>query len=465
MARHSLLRSFALAVLLFGAVWVAVIAYWRMNNHVPSGADAALYLIALPLILLGTFVLIRLGIKAGKRGGQETDEGAAHPDSDADQESAPSAHTLSVLAVHALFASGGSPAELAEATKDVPPPTPHPVLRDSQGMPIFAAEIEGIDTEAVDTSLPDTAQGWNPSYKRTLWLTETLALRLLEAHFEALRDASPSSQAQTPLLQVEWLPPMRWNNAERKVAHDWLADRLAAHGWASPQLQLETRSCEANACIWQRLNELNHACNTNLTAPPHLLMASDSFLDETLCTSWETQNRLYNARCPEGVLPGEGAAAVMLAAPGTHGLTELARLSEVFVAERGQAVDMPQRLQADTLRDLIKQTLTAYGLDDDAPARLVSDTDLRASRNGEALYLAEQVLPERDPIDALLALGVGNGECGTSLALALVAVAAHLTGDSQQPHMVVSHADTLMRAVCAVIPAAAETATPSPSLA
>lgn len=464
MARHPLLRSFALAALLFGAVWVAVIAYWSMSNHAPSAADAILYLIALPVLLLSALILIRLGVNAAKRRRVEANGDASQTEGSPGQETAATVQTIAILAADVMFAGGDSTAALAETAKAKPPASLHPLLRDSRGMPIFAAAIEGPDPAAVEASLPDTAHAWQDSYKRTLWLTETLALRVLETHFEALRAALPTP-TQAPLLQIEWLPPMRWSDADRGIALGWLADRLAAHGWSKPHFQLHGRRGGESASVLQRLNELNSACNANGSMPPHLLLASDSFVDETSIANWEAQGLLYSAGQPEGLLPGEGAAAVILAAHGTHGLAELARLGEVFLAERDKPVDTPQRLQADTLRELTTRALTASGLAADAPALLVSDTDLRASRNGEALRLAEQALPDRDPVDAVLPLGAGNGECGASLALALVAVAAQLTGDSQLPHLIVSHGDSRMRGVAAVARPAAEPATPSPSLA
>lgn len=467
MERRSLLRPLAFAALVFGAVWCAMILRWRASNRVPNGVDVGLYLVALPLGLLLGFVLLRKGIDAAKR--RRETAATAPDDADAPAPTAPHdpslAWRLPILAADALLAAGDSPAALAAAASAAQRPALHPQLRDSQGLPVFAAEVADVDTDALDASLPDEAQDWDPSRLRTLALAGTLAERMLEEHFEPLR-AATTARAPTPALTLEWLLPARWNDAERQTAQAWLAGRLAAQGWAAPQLALDVRAIDEGAAALRRLDELNCAFNGDATPGPRLLLASDSNLDEATLRAWEAARRLHGARRPEGQVPGEGAAALLLAAPSPRPETAQAHLHRLRVARRERPVDAPQRLQADTLRELLGHALAQAGLEAGAAAPLVGDTDLRGSRTAEAMHLAEQALPEHDPAEALLPLGVANGECGAALALALVAVAAQLAAETQQPAAILSHHDASLRAVAVVTPPTANApGTTTPSLA
>jgi len=473
MERRSLLRPLALAVLVFGAVWCAMILRWRMVNRVPNDVDVVLYLVALPLALLLGFALLRRGIDAAKRRKRK----AAAPEAGADDATAaapedPSlAWHVPILAADALLAGGDSPAALAETARAGRRASLHPTLRDGRGLPVFAVAVEDLDPEALDETLPEAAQAWTDARKRTLALAQTLATRLLEEHFEILAAANapadpPRGRTPPPVLRLEWLLPAHWSDAERRIAQEWLASRLAAQDWTAPQLQVEARAATNGAAALKRLDDLNRAFHGDAPPLPHLLLSSDSHIDEASVAEWDAAHRLHGARQPEGQVPGEGAGAVLLAAVAPANVPELARLHRLFAAQRAQPVDKPGRLQADTLHELVGQALAQAKLEADAPAHLVSDTDMRASRSAEALHLVGQALPERDPADTLLPLGMANGECGAALALAAVAVAARLAADTQQPGLVLSHHDASLRAVAVVAPPPADApASSTPSLA
>lgn len=475
MARRSLLRPLGFAVLIFGVVWCVIILRWRAINRVPNGADVVLYLVALPMALLLGFVVLRWSIDAVKKRQKKAaaDDVAAGNAVDPLVPEDPSlAWQLSVFAADVLFAGGDTPAALAEAARANQRAQLHPKLQDNRGLPVFAVEVEGIDTDAIEDSLPPAAQGWNESRKRTLALSLTLASRMLEEHFDALQ--AEASEADVPtaratprsLLQIEWLLPAHWSDADRDTAQAWLTAQLAAQGWSAPLVQLTVTGLSGGMAALKRLDDLHRAFHADPPLLPHLLLASDSHLDETSVAEWDAARRLHAARRPEGLVPGEGACALLLAAKLPGGAPELARLHRVIAAQRAQPVDKPGRLQADTVKELIGQALSRVQLKPEALAHVISDTDMRASRMAESMHLIEQVVPDSDPSEVLLPLGVANGECGAALALAMVAVAVQLTADSQQPSLVFSHHDASLRAVALVTPSLpAVTTSTTPSLA
>ncbi|MGY3041068.1 hypothetical protein ACVWWQ_002699 [Rhodanobacter sp. TND4EL1] len=473
MERRSLLRPLAFATLTFGVVWCAMILRWRALNRVPNGVDVALCLVALPLGLLLGFVLLRRLIDAAKK--RRKIATALTRETVVDDVMAPEdpslAWQLSIFAADALFAGGDAPDSLAEAARASQRVDLHPALRDQQGLPVFAATVADVDTDTIEDSLPETMQGWSESRKRTIALAQMLVTRMLDEHFEPLHSAAVANASSAratagPVLQLEWLLPARWSDADRDLAQTWLVEQLAAQGWHAPALQVTAHGMHAGAAVLRRLDDLNRAFHGERPPLPHLLLASDSHVDESTVAEWSATQTLHGAGRPEGLVPGEGASAVLLACTHPAGLPELARLHRMLAGQRAKAVDSPGRLQADTFNELVGQALERAGVDAGATAYLVSDTDMRASRAAEAMHLAESALPERDPIEVLLPLGVANGECGAALTLATVAVAAHQAAGMQQPGLILSHHDASLRAVAVVVPPPpAATTSTTPSLA
>lgn len=470
-----MLRLLGSAVIIFGVVWCAIILRWRAINRVPNGDDVVLYLVVLPLALFMGFVALRWTIDAIKKRREiaTTTQRAADNRAEPVVSEDPSLiWQLSVFAADALFASGDSTAALVDAARASRRAKLHPTLRDNQGLPVFAAAVESVDVEAIEDSLPETAQRWSESRKRTLALAFTLASRMIEAHLNDVHEAddftaaAPGGARSPRLLQLEWLLPARWSDTDRATAQTWLSGQLAALGWSAPSLQLTSIGIDSGIAALKRLDDLQRAFQAVPRPLPMLLLASDSHLDEVTIADWGAAHCLHGAGRPEGLVPGEGASALLLGNRNSGGAPELAQLHRLLAAKREKPVEKSGRLQADTLKDLVRQALARAQLEPDAPVHIVSDTDMRSSRMAESMHLAEQVLPESDPVEVLLPLGVANGECGAALALAIVAVAVQLTADTQQPGLIFSHHDAILRAAALVTPpVSAATTSSTPSLA
>ena len=472
MERRKLLSRLGIAVLVFAAIWTAVILRWRMTNRVPNGVDVGLYLIALPL---GLLLLAWLGFKiAGriKKRKQAREAGAAAGAGD-DPTTATNDPSLTwqlpLIAVDALLPAGATLDTVIDAAREGIRAELHASLRDASQRPAFAAEVDGVDIDALDDTLPETAKGWPEARKRALALGEMLATQMLDEHFDTLRPTpdpkAPMTRAKPPVAQLEWLLPSAWSDADRDLAADWLRQRLAEQGWDAPELRVQAGVAEAGAPVLKRLDDLNRAFHENTLALPHLLLASDSHLDAATVAEWDAAHRLHGAANAEGRVPGEGAAA-LLVAPSTHAAEPLpVRLGRLYAARRAKAVEQPQRLQADTLEELAGKVTAplAGGSDDDnggdsGELTLVADTDMRASRTAEALHFTETLLPEQDPEQSLLGIGTANGCAGAALTLAVVAAAVHAGSTDGQPCLVFSHQDPALRAAMLVAPPPAATA-------
>ncbi|MBE1161083.1 hypothetical protein [Dyella acidiphila] len=456
-----------------------MIMQWRASNRVPNSVDIALYLVALPIALLLGYFLLRVSIDAIKRRARPATPAAAAAveTNDAEPVDPTLAYRVAVLDGQVLFAAGDTPAALLDAARAKKRASLHPQWHDLRGAPTFAAPVEAVELASIDETLPDVAEHWPEGQRRVLWLSDTLAGKMLAEHFDGMLAAQKAAEpnrapaAPTVLLRLEWLLPSRWSDNDRQTAHTWLSGRLAAQGWQAPQLQVVARTAENGLAALKRLDELNVQFNRHPDSAHCLLLASDSHMDSATIAEWDASHQLHGAKQPEGRVPGEGASAVLLGAYRANAGEPPMLLHRMLAAQRAKPVDAPGKTQDDIVQQLLEQALAqAPEIAPQALMHLVSDTDMRPSRYTEALQIAEHAAPENDAIEALLPLACANGDCGAATALATVAAAAALAGESQQPCLVLSHHDASTRAVLLLSPPAAATeahaaASSAPSLA
>ncbi|MEO7065635.1 MAG: hypothetical protein ABI114_01890 [Rhodanobacter sp.] len=468
MAKRSVFKTLAFITLLFIVVWAAVILYWRSSNRIPNGADVALYLIVLPVLLLLGYLGLRYGIDKVKQRKQD----AAVPDTAQGvveaQPDTTLTYTLPLLASETCFAAGDTPQALAEAARAGKLVDLHTRLKDERGLPVFAAEVEAIDLDALDETATDAVQALSEAQKRALWLGESLAVKILDEHFASLvaAHAAPADtrgrSTATTALQIEWLLPARWTEDERQLAQSWLVTQLAAQQWNAPQVTVATRTVDKAIQALKRLDDINVQFNQGTLVAHVLLLASESFIDDETIQRWSQARQLHNADTPEGRMPGEGACALLVGKPRGDEDSAAPRLHRIVFAQRAQSADARGRVDTSTLQSLLEQSLLQAAADtslNDA-GHVVADTDTRPSRTAESLQWVDHNAPDQDPTALLLSLGASTGDCGAASALASVAVAAALTAATQQAGFALSLHDAYLRAV-ALIDTATDAATDS----
>ena len=461
MAKRSFLKTLALIALLLIVVWGAVIFYWRISNRVPNEADVAVYLIALPLLLLLGYVGLRFSINKVK----QRRENAASPDIASiaveAQADVTLTYTLPILASEAWFAAGDTPQALAEAARAGTLVDLHARLRDERGMPVFAAEVTAVDVEAIDESATDDIRALGETHKRTLWLGAALATKILDEHFSALLAAhAPPVDARgrsvpTTALHIEWLLPARWTDDERLHAQAWLSAQLATQQWNAPQVTVAVDAVNKSIEALKRLDRFNLQLNQGALTTHVLLLASESFIDADTIQRWSHARQLHNADNPAGRVPAEGACALLVGKPRGDEDSVAPRLHRIMFAQRAQSADSPGRTHTDTLQNLLEKSLlqatTVTRMS--ATGYVVADTDTRPSRTAESLQWVDHNAPDQDPTAFLLALGAANGDAGAATALATIAVAAAITSDTHQAGFAVSVQDAYLRAVALIEPA------------
>ena len=170
------LQGALLAVLVFGASWGGAVWYWRATNRLPSPGDLLVYMLVLPLAVLGVFWLGKRMLSAASAAPAAVgSSSAAAPEQAATPAAMPA---LSMVAVALRTAHGANAQELAEAlAANTARAELDPHLVDDDGYPILSARVQ-VDTDSVRDEFAEwLTQGTlhDPDFSDAQWTALTLA--------------------------------------------------------------------------------------------------------------------------------------------------------------------------------------------------------------------------------------------------------------------------------------------------
>jgi hypothetical protein len=200
-----------------------------------------------------------------------------------------------------------------------------------------------------------------------------------------------------------------------------------------------------------------------------LVLACGSLLGETSIDALSNVGQLFSSRHPQGQIPGEGAAALLLAdaasaaAIAAHDPRPLPELRAVVQARRAGSADAGKRVDAATLRAAGTEALAAAGSAAAQVTVIAADTDHRGSRVMEVMGLLSDELPHLDAGDDLLSIGAACGSCGDVTYLTALAVAAHACTARDGAALCIGNQDPYRRSVAVLLPSSTAS-TEQPSL-
>ncbi|WP_454691384.1 hypothetical protein [Achromobacter aloeverae] len=500
-----LLKSGLIIALVFGVVWLAVIIWWQETRALPTAVDIGMFLFALPLALL---CLGWLGLRVARAARAPKPEASA-PAAPAEAAAAPAVPParLAVLGVAARTAAGASAAAIRAELAQQSRPGLDPQLKDVRGFPVFAARVSTLDTAALREQARAADAPAAALEDEPLRATALLRAVLEDARdravdhllVTAMPDGPDERENAWPMLHVDLMLPGAWPAAARERAMQvagaalrgvaapgaaWPASRVAlvAHevaddGAVPAHLHvLATRTGEmesqANAAARANASAENPSAAapsgkdipaapaarsaaparrgaTDLPEPPPLriVAAADSYVSQGRASAWQGQRRLMTAEQPQGLVPGEAAAALLLAAVPAPG-----QRIAVFAPYARRAVSADARGAAadPALPGLAQALLQEHGLAADSLAALVSDADHRGSRPIETLQLAAAVTPHLDPNQDCLAAGNRCGHVGAAAALLALALAADASEELDAPVLAALTQDPWLRGIAVV---------------
>lgn len=344
-----------------------------------------------------------------------------------------------------------------------------PTLRDLDGLPVFCARVPDLDLAAWQDPLAphsDDAEPTSVSVQRALALLQGPLQQMLDiisaqtaasdgagraggpertsapeldmkAHLSGVATphadtASVLRSAQAPVLTLRLLWPAEWREDERQQATDWArrqcgelldwAHRVGAQGlnWVHDPLSDPEH-------WWGEVDQILSRWGRDLRPELLLVLAVDSAAHEAAVTTWQARGELFTAAHQSGRIPGEGAAALLLAHPRWLAWTgqehTVPKLYRPVRARRDKSADAAGRIGCQALQGALEQVVAVTNV---APAawQVVSDGDHRASRTAEVFEALQAVLPELDPMQQVARLGAACGELGMARAVAPTALAA-----------------------------------------
>ncbi|MCU6499139.1 hypothetical protein LPN04_15180 [Rugamonas sp. A1-17] len=453
-------------ILAFGASWLGAVWFWRANNRMPATDDLVLYLLVLPLALLAFFWLggkIYRGIAAPAAAAAPS--AAAQPEAPVAPARGPS---LSLVAAAVRAPHGTSPAELsATLAENKARPALDPELNDAYGYPVMSARIAHIDADATRTEMSDwlAANHMQPRFSDEQWRALSAGSEVvgelsacigdhpqLRLHAEQIARREPPS---LPMLQLQAVWMADWKPEHRQAAIQWFRHLVIQAGWPEDRIAVAPErsalDAEAGAALVRLLSN----------EPPALAMivACGSHLGADSVERLDNGSALFSANHPQGQIPGEGAAGLLLA--DTHQAALLGpgalqpRLLAVSSGRLPHSADVSKRANAELLRELSTKALQGAGRDASAVALVSADTDHRTSRVMELMGVVSEATPQLDPATDVFSVGASCGNCGAVTWLTALAVARQEAQSRNAVILCISNLDPFRRDVAVIGPAAA----------
>lgn len=451
--------------LMIAIVWALVLGWWQSNDHRPDPGELALYLLALPLALIGGYWLLRFSIDRLKA---KPENGAAVPPvADADPLALAQAKTaaaerlfsLPVVETFVVAAGGASADEILAAVEAGKRPEPVPELVDDAGFPVFAAAAE-LDLAAAAETFADSPPGLRKLLERdnalrALWLLDKVLRPACELIAQLAESAEPSSDKLK--LQLFCLLPAAWKDSyfadlcSWLQLFDWPPSKVAElHIEIVPVASDVDALRQVDAAILEANREADGGHLLILVAGAMSAVTRDDVAEREATTG------LFSPQNQEQPIPGEGAVAILFApeaACARLNLTEYVTVSRVAHAIRDKSLYAGGRIRSVLIGELLADLLKVSGVAAEDIKAAVVDTDHRSVHVAEMLEGLDTALPHLDPLKDCPATGTVNAFLTPLGGLLALACACHRARADQAPTLCLSNQHDRERAALLVRPA------------
>lgn len=452
------LKGSLLAGCIFFACWAGAITWWRLNRSAPAGGELALYLLGVPsLLVLAFFVGFRL-----------LDQRTARPAAPAtlvrqasvqdNAAAAPQAATLAILAAAVRSAHGVSPEELAatlaagKARADL-----DPELVDDDGFPIMSVR----SPDARDEALQEDIAHWlahhgmaDAGFVDEQWRALVLGSAVVEElAARAVAQLLPAD-GKPPLLRLAPLLPPDWSPDQRQAAAMWFEHLVERCGWPAAHVACAAEAAPGlpaaipSVLLDGLARDAAAGDAPGIASVIALVMACASHIGDSTVARWSADGSLFTSTHPQGRIPGEGAAGLLLAdldQVAAIGDARFALLEPLHESRRAISADETRRADASALGEAAERALARHGNGDGAVTRIVADTGHRSSRVIELMGFMVGSMPQLDEVDDAIRVGEA---CGASAAVPFItalAVASHYALDEEGPVLCISNEDPYRR--------------------
>ena len=426
----SRIRHALVAGAVFVACWGGAIAWWRSSARMPATSEWMLLLVGLPVaVLLAAFIGHTW---SARRGAVRADAVPAAP---ARPASPVQAHHLEILATALRSPHGASPEELAAAIADNKArPALDRELVDDDGFPVLCARCE----DAHDAALREDVADWlaahggvEPSFSDEQWRALTLASGVVAELAGRAAIGWIVRDDAVPRLQVLPLLPSDWSAGQRDAAAAWLRHTAAHAGWRG-EIGQAVPDDDAAGGVAQLARIAAAAGTPGVT----LVVAAASHVGGATVARWASEQVLFTSARPQGMMPGEGAAGLLLGGAAPAGASDgqaVALLAPLAAAQVEEPADARRRGAERVLAGLVERTLAGAGVDAGGVAMLVADTGHRSRPVYELMEYAATTMRQLDGSADIVRVGASSGACGVVPFVTALALGAHYAGARHAP--------------------------------
>lgn len=485
-------KSSLLIALVFGVVWLAVIIWWQESHTLPTAIDIGMLLFALPLALLCAGWLGLKAVRAARAPKPAAQAPAALQDP---APAAPQASRMAVLATATRAAPGATALAIREAVASQKRPELDAELQDGKGFPIFAARVAELDTAWLGEEAKRANPGAAPLDHEPLRAAELLA-QVVESLCEdaagqLAQTLTPTKDADWPTLRLDLLLPAAWNAAAQE--HAVARARAGRGAWPAARIVITPHAAADEAATVRLLQQLASESAAAQDGALRIAAACDSYISGAQAREWDSRKLLMTHANPQGRVPGEAAAGVLLsrvptdtaaATPSAPSATSRAS-SPSAATPPAESDELPPEAQVVTLSsfahratqadargagsdtalaDLTGRFLEEQEIKADDIAAMVSDADHRGSRPLETMGLASTVFTSLDPNQDCLAVGAACGYTGVASTLLTLAVACDACIETTAPVLMALTQDPALRVLALVAPPDRYRLKPQPDL-
>lgn len=496
-------RALAFLVAVCCLTWVGVLWWWQRTGHSAEVSDLVLYLGVLPLAVALALLGLRWAWQRGAAaraaasaaaGGGASVSPAGGGEGAGGAEAQARHATVQLVLAQAHTVAGEQAGDVLEAAAAGKPlPRPDPELTNDEGLPVLCARMtdQALDLDTVRAELDAL---WPAVHKRLAdgpvnepgeqVLRALAALKpLLEAQRDwllalhlaqrnALEDGGasidrlpPAQRPPLPGLRVLLGWPAHWSAADQALARAWAERCLqgepdAPGGLADGYAVTVTSLAGSGEELWWRADQMSHGAGR---APWLLVAACDSDLAPERVAALTTTQRLYDATTrPGGCIPGEAAAALLLApadwVPPADLDVQTVRLHRPALLRRDKPIESPGRVGHRELAQALEQALSAAQVAAADLGMLVCDADLHSQRSAELYGMAVEALHHLDPVEDMRLLGKVTGHTGAASALVVLAATAEAVKAVNKPTLALGMADPHLRMALVLQPPSASDA-------
>lgn len=454
------------SLLTFALVWALVLGWWQSNDYEPSKLDLGLYLAALPLALVGGYLLLRGFIDHLKAPGETTEPtSSALRDDDplavASAKTAAAERAFNIVLIDGVMvtAGGASADDTLAAVEEGKRPEPSARLTDEAGFPVFAAEVPELD---VDTMIERIAEEGGALGELSACAPIMRSFSLLERVIEGIVDRLRGILEQlgeSARVRVVWVVPTAWGSLDLQAMKAWLQGSFRPESEKN-RLEISVLPVAGEVEALRVLDDIILRTGRDpAIGELTLLLGSVSAVDEQTVEQWAAANRLFSAQHQQRRIPGEGGVALLLAGRqivDRLDLSEFVLLGRIGAASRDKPVDAGGRVSGKLIDQLVTGLLDVTGVEQSLIKTAIFDTDHRANNLTEALEGLGQHFGHLDPIKDCLAVGSTAGDLAPIGGLVAVACARARVLATEAPVLCLSNQHDIDRAVLLAMPAPAQ---------